>query len=110
MPSIRQGVTLTLKGRTPLVITGAEVVAHGIAATPRGVLLSGEREADVSRAFHLSNTTEGGFTSDVWMTGVSALRWIEVKSITYSDGSEWHESNAAKCGITPDPFVLVSSR
>jgi len=107
---LRQGVTLTLKGRSALVVTDAEIVVHGLSPTPHAVSVSGKIDADVTKAFHLKNITASEFRSDVWMARVSALRWIEVKSMTYSDGSEWHESSAAKCGIRPDPFMLVSAR
>jgi hypothetical protein len=32
-----------------------------------------------------------------------------VKSITYSNGTIWHESETQKCSVRPNPFTLVSS-
>lgn len=102
-----QGLTVRLASlRTPR-IASAEVVAHALSPKNRTVLTSSLDDADVVQAFHLSARPDGGF--NLWMEGVTSIRWIELKSLAYSDGSVWHESGPGLCTARPDPTVLVSS-
>jgi hypothetical protein len=89
-------------------ITSAEVVAHALSPRNRALLTLNSDDADVIRAFHLEEKAGGGFR-DLQVDGVTSIRWIEVKSITYSNGTVWQESETQKCSVRPDPFVLVSS-
>ena len=104
-----QGLTVAMSDSRALRITTAEVVAHALSPRSRAVLTSSEDDADVARTFQLTAKDERGFRSNLWMKGVTSIRWIEVKSLTYSNGSVWHESETRKCIVRPDPFVLVSS-
>lgn len=104
-----QGLTITLSGRRAFHIASAEVVAHALAPKDRAVLTATSDDADVVRPFHLEAKDGGSFSSDLWMEGVTSIRWIEVKSITYSNGTVWHESETQRCSVRPNPFVLVSS-
>ena len=104
-----QGLTITMTGLRALRITSAEVVAHALSPRNRAVLTSNADDADVTRSFHLKSKDGGGFTSDLWMDGVTSIRWIEVKSVTYSNGTVWHESETQRCSVRPNPFTLISS-
>lgn len=108
-PRPTQGLRITLSGRRALRITSVEVVAHAFSPRNRAVLTSNVDDADVTRSFHLEAKEGSGFSSDLWMDGVTSIRWIEVESITYSNGTNWHESETQKCSVRPDPFVLISS-
>jgi hypothetical protein len=104
-----QGLTVTMTGLRASRITSAEVVAHALSPRNRAVLTANVDDADVTRPFHLEAKEVGGFSSDLWMDGVTSIRWIEVKSITYSNGTVWHESETQKCSVRPNPFTLISS-
>jgi len=104
-----QGLTVTLAGRRALRIVSAEVVAHALSGRNRALLTSNTAAADVTRTFQLAAKDSGGFSADLWVEGVTSIRWIEVKSLTYSDGSVWHESETQRCSVKPDPVVLISS-
>jgi hypothetical protein len=104
-----QGLTVTMTGLRASRITSAEVVAHALSPRNRAVLTANVDDADVTRSFHLEAKDGGGFSSDLWMDGVTSIRWIEVKSITYSNGTVWHESETQKCSVRPNPFTLISS-
>lgn len=104
-----QGLTVTMTGLRALRIKSAEVVAHALSPRNRAVLTLNADDADITRPFHLEAKDGGGFSSDLWMDGVTSIRWIEVKSITYSNGTVWHESETQRCSVRPNPFVLVSS-
>lgn len=104
-----QGLTVTLAGRRSLRIVNAEVVAHALSGKSRSLLTSKSPKSDVTRTFQLMTKGDRGFSANLWMEGVTSIRWIEVKSLTYSDGSVWHESETERCSVRPDPFVLISS-
>jgi hypothetical protein len=104
-----QGLTVTAANLQPLRIVSAEVVAHALSAKSRAILTTDRIEADVTRSFHLVAKEDGGFSSDLWMDGVTSIRWIEVKSLTYSDDSVWQASERQPCTVTPNPMVLVSA-
>jgi hypothetical protein len=40
--------------------------------------------------------------------GFTSVRWIDLDSITYADGSMWHSSPQRKCQVVPDRFMLVA--
>lgn len=109
VPAPGQGLTLTLTEFKSLRITSAEIVVHGLSPKDRAVLTSIEDDADVARPFHLTAKESGEFSGELWMKGVTAIRWIEVKSLTYSNGSVWRASETRKCVVRPDPFILISS-
>ena len=92
-----------------LRIVSAEIVVHALSPKSRVVLTSGSADADIVKTFHLVTTGEGALTHDLWMAGASSIRRIELKSLTYSDGSIWNESPHERCSIAPDPFVLVAT-
>ncbi|WP_263373824.1 hypothetical protein [Granulicella aggregans] len=104
-----QGLTVTMTGLRALRIKSAEVVAHALSPRNRAVLTANSDVPDVIRPFHLEAKDGGGFSSDLWMDGVTSIRWIEVKSITYSNGTVWHESETQKCSVRPNPFFLILS-
>jgi hypothetical protein len=104
-----QGLTVTMTGLRAVRIKSAEVIVHALSPRNRAILTSNLDDADVIRPFHLEAKDGGGFSSDLWMDGVTSIRWIEVKSIIYSNGAVWHESETEKCSVRPNPFVLISS-
>ena len=104
-----QGLTVTVVGKRALRIASVEVVAHALSGRNRALLTSNTPEPDVTRSFQLASKNESGFSSDLWMDGVTSIRWIEVKSITYANGTVWHESETQKCSVRPNPFTLISS-
>ena len=104
-----QGLTVTMTGLGGLRIMSAEVVAHALSPRSRPVLSSNLEDADVTRSFHLKAKDGRDFSRNLWMEGVTSIRWIEVKSLTYSDGSAWHESETERCIVRPNPLLLISS-
>ncbi len=105
-----QGLTVVMAGETGLRVVSAEVVAHALSPKSRAFLTATADDADVTRPFHLVAKKSGELRGDLWIEGVTSIRWIEVKSLTYSDGSVWRESETQRCSVRPDPLVLISSR
>jgi hypothetical protein len=45
--------------------------------------------------------------ADVWMSKVGALRWVDLISITWTNGNTWHASQTSRCRSIPSNFVLI---
>ena len=45
--------------------------------------------------------------ADVWMNKVGALRWVDLISITWTNGNTWHASQTSRCRSIPSNFVLI---
>lgn len=41
---------------------------------------------------------------------MSFIRWVELNSIDYANGSSWHATKDSQCRATPERFQLVASR
>lgn len=82
-----------------------ELVAPGIAQNIRG-----NRSPAPKRNLKLQfNPIDGSSVADMWLPGFGAVRWLELDSITYSNGLVWKPAKGENCTVTPDPFMLVGS-
>jgi hypothetical protein len=111
---IGQRLHLTLTNPDAKQIARAEVTIHGV--TPKGRVMQAstaqENSADATRNMSVSFSAgpHGSASADLWAPGVSAVQSIELDSVTYSDGSIWKVADGVACRITPDPFMLITSR
>lgn len=84
---------------TKKTIVAASVTAHGVA--PHGELMLVEQAADDSRtqAFELTQGTNpaGLVWTEVRVTAMPLVRWVELNQITYADGSVWHAAEGTTC-------------
>jgi hypothetical protein len=44
------------------------------------------------------------------MHEVGALTRVELNTLTYADGSGWHESEGSRCLAAPGLFLLVGAK
>ena len=125
-----QGLHLTLGNRSTPSIESIEVKVHGTtpearilpASTPAEISADTQYDAGIDRqsrstdaitkTFELHRTS--GDTSlreaDVWMHQVGSLRWADLISITYADGTTWHATADLHCRAVPSNFLLVGRR
>lgn len=97
------GLRISLSSRSPLV--GAEIVLYGLTPKTRFVPIDSHSPDTISKTFEL----HGRLTVfDLWMSQVSALQQVELRSVTYADGTAWHASATESCRIAPSDFVLVA--
>jgi hypothetical protein len=93
-------------------ITSAQITVHGLTAHGRISPASfRDSEADtVSKQVDLTLTVAPGASAstDMLFKGFTSVRWIDLDSITYADGSMWHSSPQRKCQVVPDRFMLVA--
>lgn len=71
-----------------------------------------DRAYQISRTFtvRLDEGIESGATAELRLPGFAATTWVELKSVTYSDGQVLTFASPAGCRVAPDPLMLVSPR
>ena len=93
-------------------ITSAQITVHGFTTHGRiSPAVSRDPEADtLSKQVDLTLTVAPGTSASTEMLfkGLTSVRWIDLDSITYADGSMWHSSAQRKCQVVPDRFMLVA--
>ena len=107
-----QGLHITLDHLMTPAIESVEITIHGL--TPKLSLLPADAgsKAEVSKTFQVHRNADSKSLHDayLWMSGVSVLERADLNSITYVDGSTWHESEDSICRAVPSAFMLVGSR
>jgi hypothetical protein len=114
VPSVQnQGIHLTLANLGSRDIVGLEITVHGLSEKWRNVPLSDvSPEADIAKTVYLSFDVKrsGHASRDLSLSRFTAVTSVDVNSIKYTDGSEWHAPSADACSVTPDLIMLVASR
>ncbi len=107
-----QVITLVLQNRGTREIVAAEATVHGLSFHGRVLPLGSAGRDDIAKTFQLDRRigAKGTGDSDLSIERVSTIRWVDLDSITYADGSVWHASEQSKCRAVPDPIMLISSR
>jgi hypothetical protein len=107
-----QGLHIRLIRSATPKIERAEVTVYGV--TPRaGILPLGDAAAKgISKTFvlHPGEAGKDSQEATVWMHEVGVLTHVELNSLTYADGSVWHESDGSKCRAVPSLFLLVGEK
>jgi hypothetical protein len=93
-------------------IESAEIAVYGVTSRASIVPLGGTASNEVSKTFvlHPGMVSQESQEATVWMRDVGALTRVELKSLTYADGSGWRESEGSKCRAVPSLFVLVGTK
>lgn len=107
-----QGLHLVLNRRSHPDIQRVEVTVYASSLKPRTLLLNGSSPDTISKTFTLERE-KGSATldeADVWMHQVGSVRWADLISITYADGTTWHPIANLKCRAVPSNFLLVDGK
>jgi hypothetical protein len=108
-----QGLHLTLHNLKNMpAIESIEVTVYGTSQKGLYLPLGTQSTDTVSKTFELHRTSDNTSLSDadVWMHLAGSLRWADLISITYTDGTTWHTTANFKCRAVPSNFLLVGSR
>ena len=92
-------------------VVAANVTAHGIA--PHGQFMQVDERADENRtqAFELTRGRAAGlWGSEIEVTAMPFVRWVELNQVTYADGSVWHAAEGATCKAELSKFHYVSAQ
>jgi len=108
-----QTLTMELNNLGSRNITRAQFTVHGL--TGQGQVnpatLSDPDAGTTSKQVELSLTVahNSKASAPLLAEGFTSIRWIELDSLTYADGSAWHASPQHTCSITPNRLMLVAS-
>lgn len=104
--------------RIPARVASATATVHGFGTGPEFELVSpaagrnmrsNRSRAPLKNLKLQFNSRDGSSVAEMWLPGFGPVRWLDLNSITYTDGSTWKPAKGDKCTVTPDPFMLVGS-
>ena len=106
-----QGLHLMLDRLNRSAIQSIEVTVYGTSLSLKPYALPVAPPSDdlISKTFELHRATDSDSLSeaDVWMHQVGSVRWADLISITYRDGTTWHAASNLKCRAVPSNYLLV---
>jgi hypothetical protein len=107
-----QMLRLTLTNRDSRRMVAARVRVHGLSGNARATQTSSK--PDVSDATSTINVQlVQGSNSEVWanlrVPGMTAVLSIDLRSVTYADGSTRNFPARSPCHVVPDPKMLVAA-
>jgi hypothetical protein len=107
-----QGLHLMLNHLNMPAIESIEVAVYGTSTKKRVLPVDSQSTDTVSKTFELRRTTGSDSLNeaDIWMHQVGSLRWADLISVTYADGTHWHASENLKCRAVPSNLLLIGSR
>ena len=111
---VGQQLHITLTNSKSAEIAGIKITVHGSAAN-RSLLPTDVAEADAlgaKKTIYLKMTVgaKKDASTDLWVSGLTAVTLIDVDTVTYADGSNWRSSALESCHFGPDHVMLISSR
>lgn len=95
-------------------ISSIEIVVRGVGnqrqTLPLGAFPGGARTDDLQQTFHLRRSSSAPTLtrSDIRIPGINAVRWIELLSVTYTDGTVWRPAANLPCRTEPNRLLLVA--
>jgi hypothetical protein len=107
-----QGLHLTLQQRKTRSIQSVEVTVYATSLKTRTLLLNMRSDALVSKTFTFVRQPDSVSLTeaDAWMQQVGSVRWADLISVAYTDGTTWHATENLKCRAVPSNLLLVGSK
>ena len=67
-------------------------------------------EPSASASIHVDETVIAGGSRSLTRTvqNIIGVKWLQLDTITFRDGSTWERSSGTACRVQPDPFLLVA--
>jgi len=95
-------------------IVNAEITIHGLSRKGRFIPLAGGADApDLAKTVHVALNVKGNgqASRDLSLQDFTpTVTSIDLNSIKYADGSEWHAAAPGACRVTPDLMMLVATQ
>ena len=65
--------------------------------------------SESSESFSISPSVGANdrFSSVVYTEKLTGVTWVELKELTYANGTVWHDSANATCRVAPNGYMLV---
>ena len=117
-PIMTPGITLKSKNGRPLVAATITVhgTAPGTAVTP--LVADDVNGRDPKRPHEMTTTVQvklrdvgdGSYSGELTLSGFGVITKVDLKAMTYADGTSWKAPANPECSVAPDPLLLVSER
>ena len=106
----RLGYNLTLRALDAKRIRQADVKLTGIAGG-RVVPAGASSRGDVTESFTVTpgETPKAELHSVVYAKQLTGVKWVDVDSVTYADGSQWKQKPGSLCRVAPDLYLPVAA-
>lgn len=104
--------------RVPARIAFATATVHGFGTGAQFELISpgvgrsqrGNRSPAPQKNLKLQfNSKDGSSVADMWLPGFGPVRWLDLDTITYTDGTTWKPTRGESCTVTPSLLMLVGA-
>jgi hypothetical protein len=109
-----QGLHLTITSPDARQITRATVTVRSLTSngSPTPALSKQDSAPPTSKTMEVRFTAgdKGTAFADIWVPGLTAVQAIDLKSVTYADGSTWKLTGSMTCRTVPDALMLVGNR
>jgi len=104
-----QGLHLMFDHPSGPSIQSIEVIIYASSLKLQALLLDMRSPDTISKTFTFERQPGStAFTdADVWMREVGSIRWADLISISFTDGTTWHSTEDLKCRAVPSSFLLV---
>jgi hypothetical protein len=106
-----QRISLRMINFLPHDIVNAEITAHGFSHRGRFIRVSDTQTPDLAKTVDVALEVKGNSSAsrELSFAHFSAIRTIDVNSVTYANGATWHASSPGACSVTPDLIMLVTA-
>ena len=112
-PVFGQRIFLTLNDTHPSPIVSAVVKVHGLTAKNHMVQTDRHATADgdatKTMTINFMARQENSVSSDLYVSGFTAVNSIELVQVSYGDGRVWKIGADNVCRVTPDPVMLIAN-
>ena len=91
-------------------ILSAEISVRGTDGSLHALLV-GRSAGDVEKTFHLRREADrlSYRQFGVWVEGMSSVRWVDLQSVTFADGTTLRSPGPADCRTEPNRLLLVGA-
>jgi hypothetical protein len=99
---------LTFRRRDTPRILSASVTVHGLSSSNRYLPVDKGSDENTTQTFDLGGAA-GLTDTEILVTKMLFVNWVEVTELRYANGSEWHASSEQQCRVVPSKLRLVDA-
>ncbi len=105
-----QRILLTFVPLAGLDIKHVTLTVHALSTKPQILPADAAPPSGIDRTFRFSGPADSPLLhKDLWIDGVGAISSVDLTSITYADGSTWHQSQDSRCSAVPNKLLLIDA-
>ena len=106
----RMGYNITLRALDTRLIRQADIKLTGIVGG-HVVPVDTAKTGDVTESFTITpgDTPKAELHSVIYTKQLTGVKWLEVESLTYADGSVWRQQPGSVCRVAPSLYLPVNA-